>query len=517
MKITHKIVSIFLITLLYYSCTDKIKPEIKNIYSISSLDSLSVDQLQKHRIVMLSDSYHGHSYYMRNLINLLSEWLDQLVNNLSSNKLPSKIVLFLENITETQNQINQFIETGDIITLLDYRLLWHCKANLNNFSADYMVFLDELININLRINKLNRKNTNNEICLKILGAESYPPFDFDDILDMSREEHIKQRTLWFVHERDKHSASNINNFLKENPEYKALIFYGGAHLLRERVNKNRNNKIFNKELYGYFLAHYLDSLFTRNQVSVFKAFASFNRKKNSIEQYKRDRLGPDFCVYHEPIPAHPLSMSFIKTKTYFNTLYSLLLRISQENTKVSNVLSRKIIFLLHNLLMRTHIYHEKNVINKMDSLLTHVIQNENLDSTINDFLNVCNNILKEYDVIEELENFHNTITFNHYADSVRYNQELKRLLSNIPEKELNVDLLFSANQNSDITLSPTEHQKLINYKSVIKKYLAVNFLFVADEQEEIQIIDYLKNMTGLNLNSKSEWYNWLLLNLVNNS
>ncbi len=45
-----------------------------------------------------------------------------------------------------------------------------------------------------------------------------------------------KRDSFFVLERDEYSSTQIINTLKNNPDSKALIFYGSAHLNKGAVN-----------------------------------------------------------------------------------------------------------------------------------------------------------------------------------------------------------------------------------------------------------------------------------------
>lgn len=96
------------------------KAENLKKHSISSLNSLLLLKTRDCQIVMLSDSYHGHGYFMYKLTDFLNYWVNTLTMNMSDQRIPHQIVLFLENNPKVQEQINQFIDTGDISTFLHY-------------------------------------------------------------------------------------------------------------------------------------------------------------------------------------------------------------------------------------------------------------------------------------------------------------------------------------------------------------------------------------------------------------
>jgi hypothetical protein len=61
---------------------------------------------------------------------------------------------------------------------------------------------------------------------------------------------------FFVSERDEYSSGRIKQLLENDPDAKALIYYGGAHLEKEKVAKLGRN-----QGWGYYMAHYLSEHF----------------------------------------------------------------------------------------------------------------------------------------------------------------------------------------------------------------------------------------------------------------
>ena len=81
------------------------KPNVINQYSITSLDSLLFDRINKCKIVMISDPNHGHGYYMSIVTNFLNQWIDLLYSQPNNTSIPHKIALFLEDHSEVQDNI----------------------------------------------------------------------------------------------------------------------------------------------------------------------------------------------------------------------------------------------------------------------------------------------------------------------------------------------------------------------------------------------------------------------------
>ena len=278
--IPYKKISLLIITCIFIQycpgrdIKENQKTENLKKYSISSLDSLLLLKARDCQIVMLSDSYHGHGYFMYKLTNFLNHWVNALTINMSDQTIPHKIVLFLENNPKVQEQINKFIDTGDISTFLNYYIDYDNEAHSNVFTVDYMIYLYKLRKIKLHIEELKDEKSEYLPDFKIMGAEDYSPYTFEDIINMGQKEFRKRRLLWYAFERDKLSSHNVYTFIKDNPDYKAIVFYGGTHLYRNKLPKNFDKGLINDDMFSFYMAHYLDSLFTRKNISVF--FCSLN-------------------------------------------------------------------------------------------------------------------------------------------------------------------------------------------------------------------------------------------------
>lgn len=313
-----------------------------------------------------------------------------------------------------------------------------------------MIYLYKLRKIKLRIEELKKEKPEYLVDFKIMGAEDYPHYTFEDIVNMGHQEFRKKRLLWYAFERDKLSSHNIYKFIKDNPDYKAIIFYGGPHLYRNKLPKNFEKDLINDDMYSFYMAHYLDSLFTRKKVSVFLMQPQLNNEKEFIEECEMRSDTPDFVMYCKPKPFYPLTFSFVKTKTYLKSLYDVLLKHSNIQTKSESILARSLAFRLNNALMRTYIYHEKNVLHKIDSLLLN--QRGDLKGILPEFIKIANELLINYDVIKSLDKASETITFNHFPDSLYYNRQLCQILTNIPSLNIQfTQVELYNNQNPSLT------------------------------------------------------------------
>ena len=481
------------------------KQNVINQYSITSLDSLIFKRINKCKIVMIGDAGHGNGYFMSILTNFLSQWVDSLSSRSNHRSIPLKIALFLEDHSEVQNYINSFIETGNIISFLTHYIDYDHKASSNVFTADYFIFINELRNIKTRIDKLNKRKPNHTIDLKIVGAESNPPYTFHDIINMKPEEFKRKRLLWYAFERDKKSSKNIDQFLVQNPDYKGIVFYGGAHLKREKSPKNFDKELIKDDLSSYYLAHYLDSLFTRDKISTFNFVLTPNMDNGYIQEIALTKTSPDFIIYSKPIPLFRLTLSFVKSKTYFKSLYDVLLTYSKGQSKEDLLLAKSAAYQLNNQLMRTYIYQDQNVLGNIDFLF----KNAKIDfkHNLTMFLDICNKLIDQYDVIKSLEEVHKTLTFNHYPDSVRYNSELRQMLVNISSMNIkfNPQTIFTG---SELSLNSDERQEILEFKDDISNYLAIHWLFLSTPAEKNTLIEYLKKKNHVDLNTEREWMGW---------
>ena len=242
------------------------------ILPVSKIDSLILEELKTKKIVMLGDYMHAHEAPYRTLLNSLNYWLEKVNNN--TDAVPTKIILFLETPPQLFEKIDLFFTTGDLIPCLN---LWIDAAyswNDRQFMVDIFEFYFELKNILNTIEKINLNRENDKIELLIKPAESDPPYDHHLRLAKDNTDFMEEVFLIFARERDKNSANNIKRILNENKKFKAIVFIGNAHLMRNKINKRelmkgRLNFKNNQPEYGYFLAHYLDRIYGRSKVSTF--------------------------------------------------------------------------------------------------------------------------------------------------------------------------------------------------------------------------------------------------------
>ena len=456
-------------------------------YKISELNRMIFNELNKGKIVMLGDAYHGHGFFMYKVSKFLNYWLDQLEDKTNSD-VPTKLVLFLEENNEVVNEINKFIETGDISTFLKFYIDYDSQVASNIFTIDYCIFVHQLRQIKQHINQ----KLNPDIDLKIIGAEPKAPYDINQLTKMPTEEYFRKKAHYFAYKRDLLITQNIQKFLNDNTDFKSIIFYGGAHLIREKVNKKQilNDPNIKEDMYGYFLAHYLDSLYTRNNVCVFYERPIFNFKYENIFKPPTDPGKPDYYISEKTYPNHSLTMSFARSKTYLQALHDVLSKYKDKKPDAEKMIYRNLALKFANAIMHTYLY--ENIENTQE-----------IRKMAEEILSKAPELLDKYEIVQSLKRCDDGLAMNIMHNS--YDNELVNMLSNIPAFQIDVRNNNSL-ENGHLSLSIK--QKIKNLKEDISIYLAIHTLFIADQDESQQIIEYLDEKLGLGYNTKIDWFNW---------
>ncbi len=279
-----------------------------------NVNQFLLDKLEQNRIVMLADAGHGRSLYLQTVISFLNYWLDSLETSTNTDlRLPAKLILVLETDSAEGTRLERFFKTGNIYDAMDIRL-----ATATQFSWEKVEFYSDLRDIWLRAGKYQagQSNTRNflfEICC---------PESTIDAQLWSRA----RGAQFFFHERDEYSSSQIIARLDSDPEAKALIFYGAAHLNRERTVKMADSL----RAEGYFMAHYLQErygdktgLYTVFQLPISEARAysmlfdapgstyaidnSVIAGANSLERMATNTHGGSIFWYCSPSPSVPVA------------------------------------------------------------------------------------------------------------------------------------------------------------------------------------------------------------------
>ena len=309
---------------------------------------------------------------------------------------------------------------------------------------------------------------------------------------MPVEEFFKKKAQYFAYKRDSLITLNIQKFLNENPGYKSIVFYGGAHLIREKVNKTQilNDPNIKEDMYGYFLAYYLDSLYSRDKVCVFYERPIFDFNFENIFKPPAEPGKPDYYVSEKTFPDHSLTMSFARSKTYLEALHEVMLKYKDKKSDAEQMIYRNLALKFTNIVMHTYL-HEK------------IKKTDNIRKTIEGVLVKSSALTGNYDVIQSLKRCDEGLTTNILQEN--YYNELVNMLSNIPAFQIDIR---SNEALKDGNLSSTIIEKIKNLKEDISIYLAIHTLFIADKNESEQVLEFLAKNLKSDYKNKMEWFNW---------
>jgi hypothetical protein len=210
-----------------------------------NINQFMLERLEKNRIVMLADAAHGESLYMQRVVSFLNSWLDTLEHSKGSvSGVPTKILLVLEADSVVVHRLKTFFTSGNVWDAIDV----HYAAG-SQFTWETLEYYGDLRAIWKRAEALNSKSGKSaDIQLDILGSEQ--AFDIKSLSTQMRKD-------YFVCGRDEYSSSQIIARLDASPDTKALLFYGAAHLNREKAVKHADDVSGEGYYLGYYLAeHY---------------------------------------------------------------------------------------------------------------------------------------------------------------------------------------------------------------------------------------------------------------------
>jgi len=500
-------------------CSLKSQPTIINTYSFNSFDSLILESLTKKKIVMIGDSYHGHGYYYNLVITSLNNWLDKISESDSKQTILRKLFLFLENDSTSEVLINNIIENDDKEKYLTHRLDISKFGGIEQISIDHLKFYTELKSVINRINKLNKRNAANKIELRIIVAESDPPCNLFRLFEIGMDSCKKENEIWFVNERDKLSSKKIINLLKKNKDFKALIFYGDAHLLREKSDKRGGmNFPANEPVMGYFLAHYLDEKFDREEVTIFTSLLNtFDNKSGVyINEYEKEIYQPDFIISKKITPPSPFPLLFIKS----NLILKSFLNVMSSDKERGFFSYKNNSYLLMLQFKRSYLYANPVFKEKIDSLKDYTLQLFQGDSTCyRKALLIHEQLFKGFDAVENINQIDKWIlSTNIDVDSIMYFHQLRAIIYNLPP-DTTKEIFYSRLNNSfkRLSLNDFEYSEINERMNEIKIYSLINLLWIADSTEYEKAIKYLNEITGENIYSAEDWYKWWMAKYKSNN
>lgn len=466
---------------------------------------------------MLGDAIHGHGYFKRMLISLLNEWIEKIENNPDNKTIPHKLFLCLETDSLTQLISNQVIDDGEIDNFLRAKIDEASKyGGWEKYSVDNIEYLFDLREIKQRIEKLNKTLNADQIDLRIVGIESVPPFDFSTAFQMGDEKYRKELFQWFATERDKKVSDNLERLMNINKGYKAILFYGTAHLIRKYVDKSPWAFSTRQEpLFGYFLAHYLDEYFGRDQVEVYytdKVHGTSGVNTDIINEFEKNIEHHDYHIPCDVIPDFPFPIYFVNNKAFLESIIKLTDKYVEGINNEDRILFIQQARLFYSHVKRSYLYFEKSNKEKIDSLASYPS-----GSKSNDFKFIYKTtrrigleLINKFDVMKNIENMESWIKMTEsFYDAALYQKMLKTIIYNLP-RDTTAEIFYS-NLSKSYNYNPLSQFEINQIKrriDLLKIYYVVSTMWINTEEENEDVIKYLQKITGLQYKNAKDWNNW---------
>jgi len=237
--------SVFLIIIILCLLTNLFS-QVDSTKFIKNPDKYLAEQIFNKRIIMLADFHRHHSSNSNHTcLSVLNNWLEAA----EIKQTKCNLTLILEDSPEDAALIADYIKTGNIDTLI------YMMAN-SGYLED-LEFYSDLKDFSERVSN-SEAFKRNLIRFSVKGFEeigSRPPLSFGYKTNSERD-------WWFVTRRDSMVSKGIIDYLNSNPNEKALVFYGSAHLNKKLSKKmNGTYELKGDSLYGYYIAYYLKNSF----------------------------------------------------------------------------------------------------------------------------------------------------------------------------------------------------------------------------------------------------------------
>jgi len=509
---------VIILSFLFGACAahQEAPPRIVRTYPIDSLNALIMANVNDKRVVMIADAGHGHGCYMERVTSFLRRWVGEAAFPHADSPTPSALILFLEMDQQLEQDINEYVASGNLDPLFT-RILDGCiKWGEVAFTTDYLRFFHELRDICLEIDRLNQDRPKNKLELRIVGAEEDPPYKYEDRITMPPDKFEMIKFLYFAKERDKQSSMRIKRTLDQNPRAKGLVFYGEAHLARDKQDKSgiaRLEHLSIPPLYEYYLAHYLDSLLGRKQVSVFKygrpvVVAGIGQSGNVIERLQLRNEAPDYVVHRVRPQRAPCRVRFLRSNAILTTLLQGMRNYGRGQGKENYSLAMAYGWQLYSQLLHTYLYVEPAHRAEIDSIYNFLTTRD--PRGIPEVARIAEGLMRSFDAVENIERMSTWLTKGGLPDSSLYVPMVRGILQGLPSttgpgRSMG---LKAPPELSKYTLSSAEEQALATREKELIQYSLINLLWLATPAEKEKAGRALQKSTGLNFTEAGDWSTW---------
>ena len=465
---------------------------IKQHASWSPADFL-LNKIAMNRIVMLADAGHGDPLYYRTVIAVLNTWVSK--HEEGTNNVPPKLLLFLEIDSARASALKHYFITMDPLETIE-----PISFRGDQFTTGTLEFYDDLRTLSNRIEAFNRgRDQGAQISFDIIGPEKVI-----DLSDWTSE----KRDRFFVRGRDEYSSQKIKETLDADPNAKALVFYGNAHLQRGNVMKQAGSQ----RGAGKYLAQYLlesfgpqGGVYICGQVDAAKAAwmdegATNVGKTFAVDQslFNGTALGEnmsfpptDGCIYYFVPPRKARHITDIISE---NLVRYILDRIDLYTDSTKE---------FYRGYLDTWAYYLSTVAATDWHPLDHG-NARTMDSTINAWKQWRQNVA--FDAVDEVATLE---YFKRYVNLIRTINQKQSTWHQIQVEKLVGFKIWYDNDVSPQVRGDAYWNTIAKYrKSVVVENL-IQLLWVASKAEHERAVAVLKKETGMDFTTAKEWTVWL--------
>ncbi len=471
--------------------------------STTNINGFILDKLKRNRVVMLSDSRHGSSLYLQSVIRFLNYWVDNLDNPFDSGySIPRKLFLVRETAPDEGAQVRQFLDTGELFESFSYRyIMWV----MNTARVEYY---DDLRRLVERIDSINN---------------TLPPgrkIEFKLMFPEKAIDRITWTRAWadtfFISQRDEYSSQRVSDSLEAHPDYRALIFYGSAHLNKHRAVKRG----YNMSGEGYYLAHYLTQRFG-DMGGVYTIYQSVNNAMGDMSGFYR-AVGHDFAIDNHRLGTGMIPKDYKKVGADGEIVYF------DSDPEFNDLM----LYQIHSMRM------VKYLIDNMArfSLSSDSISENYMRGALRDLPIIVGTRFDDYRegdpesakaIVRKWKNWYDTTSMDMVAElesQAIYNRILGYMATSEGRKvnwyEGVICECLGLNPSYDTAATPAERadeyrQYIAHYRRRLLLRDLTGLLWIGYESEFTKALAVLKKETGEEFTTAREWANWLRKNEEN--
>jgi hypothetical protein len=427
--------------------------------------------------------------------------------------IPQKLLLFVEPDSEVFNLQQRSTRSGDLTPWLAYLIkletVWgHLIGGTSVDNVEYAAALNLIAD---RVARLNAAYPAHPYDFQIVCPEAMPPYKPFDRGQTRDTAEIRKKYLefgrtkfnYFAHDRDRLSSSAVRKSMLEHPDYKGVIFYGTAHLLRGIHDKSPlGGKEFGIDTaYDYYLAHFLDQDFGRDSVAVFTSQQEPTMDEARVDQFVHGPDSPDYVIMTPLIPPGPSPLEIMPSRTVLNALRQLVQDCEKEGTEHGRMFSRAFSTKLYLQLKRSTLNNQPSTRIMLDSIHVHTRDTSAAAAAKKDIL--LDSLISAYDGIASIDSIHNWFGIL-AADSSFYDEMLNLVIKNMP----GADTVTALRGPLRLPLDTAARAFLHTHLTDRIEYFLVNMLWIGTPDEKTRARAKLIALTGQSYQTAEEWSIW---------